>query len=352
MKSFAATVRSFFVDYLPTERGRPLTTIESYRDGMKLFVKYLCGSLRIRSTSVEWSVMTHRRVLGFLQWLEETRGNSISTRNQRLAMLHSFFDFAGKEEPSVLELATRVNAISFKSVNDVEMTALSQEQVRVFLASMPGEGRLAQRDRGLIAFLYGTGARASEASKASVQDVDFRRCVVVLHGKGNKDRVVPVDDLILRHLRRELERPGVPVNRGMPLFCTRDGRALSRKGVHSVVRRHALPLEKAHPLFAGTTVTPHVFRHTFATHALEAGTPINVLRKWMGHVWLSTTERYTHLSLQDKKRTVRKSAFSEDELGFAFNKKWKKDRDLLQFLDSLGASVQKNERTTANQDFV
>jgi len=344
VKSFAATVRSFFVDYLPSECGRPHTTVESYRDGMKLFVKYLCGSLRLRSTSLDWSVMTHRRVLGFLQWLEETRGNCISTRNQRLAMLHSFFDFAGREEPSVLELAKRIDKIDFKSANDVEMFALSQEQVRVFLASVPGDGWLAQRDRGLIAFLYGTGARASEASKASVQDVDFRKGVVVLHGKGNKDRVVPVDDKILGHLRRELERLGAPVNRGMPLFRSRSGRALSRKGVHNVVRRHALPLEKAHPLFAGTTVTPHVFRHTFATHALEAGTPLHVLQKWMGHVWLSTTDRYTHLSLQDKKRIVRKSAFSEDELGFEFNRKWKKDGDILQFLDSLGSSVQEDER--------
>jgi len=277
------------------QRGVRPATVRSYRDGLRLFLRFVARERRRKLTALEPSDLTFQRVLAFLRHLEEERGNHPRTRNQRLAVLHGFFEYLAERVPELLSTAQRVAAIRPKLAPPREPHHLGRDQIRALFARMREEPE-SLRDRVLLLFLYNTGARVQEASDLRVGNLDLvTQPRPRLHGKGDKWRVCPLRAETADELTELLRRQGTLEDPKAPVFVSRRGGPLSRYGIYKIVRRHAAALGGPPLGPDARRVTPHVLRHTTAVHLFESGVDMNVIRGWLGHVRLTTTQRYAEI---------------------------------------------------------
>jgi len=326
-------VQSFFADYLPVQKGLRLGTIRSYRDTMSLLLRFLADHRHRPITKLTLDDLTLDSVLGFLRHLEHDRGNSPRTRNQRRAALTTFFSYLAVRVPDMLAVCQQIAAIPVKRTPLPDTHYLERDEMTALFRSMPRHGSFALRDRTLILFLYNTGARAQEVVDLRIEHLDLSApSKVRLHGKGDKWRLCPLWDETVKHLERLLaERK--PITTG-PVFCARDNNSLTRFGIYKIVRRHAAAWDTAGP--QPRRVSPHLFRHTAATHLLESGVEVNVIRGWLGHVSLDTTNRYAELMLSAKAEALRRCEFgSDNSAGRRRCAVWKEDKSLLSWLSAL-----------------
>lgn len=324
-------VQSFFADHLPVQKGLRLGSIRSYRDTIRLFLCFLSKQRHSSIVTLSLHDLSFEQVLAFLKHLEQERGNSVRTRNQRRAALNTFFAYLAVREPEMLTVCQQVAAIPVKRSSQPDTHYLEREQVKALFRSLPSEGRFALRDRTLLLFLYNTGARVQEVADVRVEHLELTPPAKVhLHGKGDKWRVCPLWEQTVKHLSRLGQRM-MPND---PVFCARRNQPLTRSGIYKIVRRHAARWDASGP--QPWRVTPHLFRHTAAVHLLEAGVEINVIRSWLGHVSLDTTNRYAELTLRAKAE-----ALSVCDVGSGISAApraraaWKSDKTLLDWLNSL-----------------
>lgn len=327
-------VYAFLVDHLQVAKGLRPSSIASYRDGLRIFLRFVAADVGARITALPLNALTTERVLKFLRSLEDSRHNHIRTRNQRLAMLRTFFRYLGGRVPELLAVAEQVARISTKRVAPPETHYLDRTEIEGLFAGLPSEAEGA-RDRTLLLFLYNTGARVQEVADLRIGHLTLdRQPSVRLHGKGDKWRTCPLWKETAEHLRRLVERPhGVAGTDAV--FCSPRGTALTRFGLYKIVRRHTSRLDAA-PGQRGRRVTPHTFRHTAAVHLLEAGVEVNVIRGWLGHVSLETTNRYAEISLRTKAAaldTTTSPVRAPDRGGR--KQPWHTDAALMTWLDAL-----------------
>jgi len=330
-------LHSFFVDHLKVLKGLRLGSVRSYRDGLRLFLNFVAADARTKITRLSLEDLTFERVQRFLQHLEDERGNHIRTRNQRLAIVHAFFDYVASRVPEMLSVSQRVAAIPAKRVPPPKTRFLEREEVSALFASIPPKGWNALRDRVLLLFLYNTGARAQEVADLRVGDIDLDpQARVRLHGKGDKWRMCPLWVETSRLLQLLLKQHATTTTPDRPVFVSRSGRPLTRFGIYKIVRRHARRLETDKPRGQGRNISPHVFRHTTAVHLLEAGVEVNVIRGWLGHVRLDTTNRYAEINVRAKEAAMRAcEPPAEACLGLPRRPPWRNDKSLLAWLNSL-----------------
>jgi len=325
-------VHSFFLDHLQTAKGLRPSSIASYRDGIRLFLRFVADDAECGITRLPLSTLTSQRVLDFLQSLEDRRSNHIRTRNQRLAILRTFFGYLGGRVPELLAVAEQVTRIPTKRVPPPETHFLERSDIQALFAGLDPGRRNSLRDRTLLLFLYNTGARAQEVADLRVGHLDLdHQPRVRLHGKGDKWRTCPLWKETADELRR-LVPPPIPAE--SPVFRSQYGDALTRFGIYKIVRRHAARFDAA-PGQHGRRVTPHLFRHTTAVHLLEAGVEVNVIRGWLGHVSLETTNRYAEITLRTKEAALKTCRAPALAKGYAPKPPWRTDTSLMSWLDSL-----------------
>jgi integrase/recombinase XerD len=189
MKSVGQVIFAFFEDYLKTQKGLRPGSVRSYRDTLKLFLPHVANRCRRPITRLILSDLSAQRVLDFLHRIEATRGNRVSTRNQRLAALHTFYRYLALQHPEMLAEAQRVEAIPVKRTAPPQTDYLEHDEIETLFKNLPQQGTLALRDRALFMVLYNTGARAQEIADLRSIDVDLDGPQRVrLHGKGDKWR--------------------------------------------------------------------------------------------------------------------------------------------------------------------
>lgn len=328
-------MHSFFEDYLKVQKGLRPGSIRSYRDAVRLFLCFIARQAGRAITRLVLDDLTFERTLAFLRHLEEARGNHVRTRNQRLAALRTLFQYVSGRVPEMLDTCQRITAIPVKRVSPAETFFLEREEICGLLRSLPRRGRHCVRDRALLLFLYNTGARVQEVADLRTEHLDLgAQPRVQLHGKGDKWRWCPLWAETVAQLRLLIQKRQEAVSCDSPVFCSRPGVALTRFGIYKIVRRHAAHLDSG-----GTRprrVSPHLFRHTAAVHLLESGVEINVIRAWLGHVSLDTTNRYAEITLRIKEAALRTC---EPPLRFSGGSQtravWKDDASLLAWLNSL-----------------
>ena len=329
-------VRGFFEDYLQCQKGLRLSTIRSYRDSLRLFLLFIADDVRRPLTRVTVADLTAERVHRFLNHLEEQRRNHIRSRNQRLSALRSFFEYLARQAPELLVEAERVIAIPAKRVPPPETFYLEREEIQALFSHLPLTGRFALRDRCLLLFLYNTGARVQEVADLQTSNLDLEPPPRVhLHGKGDKWRVCPLWDETASLLKRLLAKRRLDASLEQPVFVSHRGQALTRYGIYKIVRRHGQGLESDGRV-RGPHVSPHIFRHTAACHLLESGVDVNVIRAWLGHVSLETTNRYAEINIRTKEAALRRCEprFGADET-YRGSRIWRNDASVLEWLETL-----------------
>jgi integrase/recombinase XerD len=322
-------IQSFFVDHLVTVKGLRPASVRSYRDTIRLLLGFVAKDNKSRITKLTVDDFTFERIVGFLRYLEDDRHNHVRTRNQRLAALHTLFDYIAAREPEMLAVCQRVAAIPMKRAAPAETRFLERDEIEALFRGLPRRGRLALRDRTLLLFLYNTGARAQEVADLRRGDLDLgERALVRLHGKGDKWRTCP----LWRQTADLLVELDGDARKDAPVFVSTTGKPLTRFGIYKIVRRHAGHFDDAR---TDRTVSPHIFRHTAAVHLLEAGVEVNVIRGWLGHADLTTTNRYAEINTTAKIEALRNTEPPGASAGRRPRPVWRDDETLLAWLTSL-----------------
>jgi len=304
-------IHSFFLDHLVTVKGLRPASVRSYRDTIRLLLCFVAKDKGTKITKLNLEDLSFERVLRFLRYLEDDRANHIRTRNQRLAALHTLFDYVASREPEMLRVCQQVAAIPMKRAAPAETHFLERDEVEALFRHLSRAGRLALRDRALLLFLYNTGARVQEVADLRAGHLELGEAALVrLHGKGDKWRTCP----LWRQTAELLAEP------------------LTRSGIYKIVRRHAGHLDDAR---TRRRVSPHIFRHTAAVHLLEAGVEVNVIRGWLGHADLTTTNRYAEINTRAKIEALRNTEPPGSSAGPRPRPVWKSDETLLNWLASL-----------------
>jgi len=321
-------VRRFLLEYLVGERNLAPNTRLSYRDMLVLLLPYVASLQKKpteRLTVVDLSPQVVRK---FLNHLEQERLCSVATRNQRLGGLHALARFIGQNSPEHVEWCTQIHLIPFKKTTHPSITYLDKPEMDALLAAPDRCTAQGQRDYALLLFLYNSGARASEAAALRIADIEWHARSVRFLGKGNKERTCPLWAITVEQLHRiaAVRRPEQRV------FVNRNGQPITRFGIHTLVERHALKAVVRAPSLSAKRVSPHVIRHTTATHLLRAGVDINTIRSWLGHVSINTTNIYAETDLDTKARAL---ATCAPEAEVKRTKPWRHRPGLMEFLRGL-----------------
>jgi integrase/recombinase XerD len=326
-------IHSFFIDHLVTIKGLRPASVRSYRDTIRLLLCFVAEQKRTKITKLNVQDLSFEAVRGFLAYLENDRHNHVRTRNQRLAILHTLFDYIAGREPEMLHVCQQVRAIPMKRAAPPETHFLERDEMEALLAHLPRTGRFALRDHALLLFLYNTGARAQEVADLRAGNLQLgENAIVRLHGKGDKWRTCPLWHQSATLLTELLDASQQPPAADSPVFASATGNALTRFGIYKIVRRLAGHLDDAR---TSRRASPHIFRHTAAVHMLEAGVEANVIRGWLGHADLSTTNRYAEINTNAKMQALRTTEPPDTSTGHHTHPIWRSDESLLNWLSSL-----------------
>jgi integrase/recombinase XerD len=330
-----AHLYSFFEDYLKCQKGLRPSSLKSYRDSVKLFVLFVAEKTGHKVSRLTLADLTCDQVLAFLQNLETERKNHVRTRNQRLAAIRGLFDYLARRVPEILKEAQSVAAVPTKRTTLAEMFFLERDEVQSLFASLPTQGSAAVRDRTLLLFLYNTGARVQEVADLRWKHLELEgHPRVQLHGKGDKWRVCPLwKETVV--LLKQLENDQKKTDPDRAVFTSLQGQPLTRFGIYKIVCRHTRSLLK--PNEPRRRISPHTFRHTSAVHLLEAGVEVNVIRGWLGHVSLETTNRYAEINLRMKEAALQACQPPSSASSGACPRKpiWREDAELMKWLKGL-----------------
>jgi site-specific recombinase XerD len=329
---FAVYLRRFLTTHLAGLRGCSPNTVASYRDTFKLLIVFLRDDRAIPPDKLTLDRIDTTAITGFLNWLETSRHNSTSTRNQRLAAVASFYRWLQSQEPALLACCQDILAIPAKKQNQPAVHHLTVEQTRRLLAQPDRSTRQGRRDATLLATLYDTAARVQELADLTVRDIRLQPpTLAVLTGKGRKTRHVPLtvntaallDAYLAEH---GLNRPG---HDDHPLFFNQHQNKLSRGGIAWITGKYQTMT--ADPTLTNADITPHTLRHSKAMHLYEAGIPLPYIRDILGHVDLSTTEIYARASTEAKRRAL-EAAYTVVTNDLP---EWNQDPELLTWLTNL-----------------
>ena len=327
-------VQGFFQNYLVVDRGLSQNTVMAYRDTLKLFFAFECSRQKKSITKLVLDDVNADAVLLFLNQLESKRNNSIVTRNLRLASLKTFSLFLTTKDVLRAGEYQRIMALPLKKAPHKVIEYLEVDEITAIIGDFNHENRNGQRDHVLLNLLYNTGARVQEICDLTVSSITFGKLpVVTLVGKGNKTRMVPIwqdtAKLLTDYLRenRLLDQPDAK------LFLNACGQPLGRFGVRYIIKKRVELVSKKHPDLKTKSIGPHTFRHSIATHLLQAGVDLSIIRSWLGHVNLQTTHAYVEIDMEMKRKVL--NAYSPSCESKSLNSVLNKNKDVLAWLESI-----------------
>ena len=305
MSALAPTLQAFFTDRLIRQRHASPHTTAAYRDTLRLLLGYAATRTGQPPSRLDLADLDASLIAGFLDHLELERGNSVRTRNARLAAIHSLFRFAALAHPEHADSISRVLAIPPKRFDRALITYLTEPEVDALLASCDQDTWTGRRDHALLLAVQ-TGLRISELTGLTRRDIHLGQGAhVACHGKGRKDRITPLTSGTIAVLRDWLgEASGLDSQPDAPLFPTRRGNKLSRDAIEHRLAHYTGRAVGTCPSLHGKTVTAHVLRHTTAMRLLHAGVDTSVIALWLGHVSTDTTQIYLHADLNLKEQAL------------------------------------------------
>jgi site-specific recombinase XerD len=298
-------IQDFFCQRLIIQRNASSQTIASYRDTFRLLFRYAQEKMKKAPAALQFEELNTDFVLKFLGYLEQGRGNSERTRNLRLAAIRSFMRYVSYRLPGSLSIIQEVLAIPLKRFDRPSLEFLQREEVEAIIAAPDRTTFSGHRDFVMFMTLYNTGARVSEIIRLQVGDVCLESMAsVLIHGKGRKQRAVPLWSSTKRHLKRWLLQ--LKSDSHEPFFPSRGGRPLSRSGVEYRLRLAVKKAAEQFPSLEKRKISPHTFRHTTAMHLLQSGVDITVIALWLGHESPATTHMYIEADLTMKEKALKK----------------------------------------------
>lgn len=336
MTDFGKRLTEYLNQYLTVECGMSKRTVVTYSYSFTLLLRYLKEEVLIRPEKVTLADITKDRVIKYLKWLETERGCSAATRNYRLAAIKSFFNFLQYRDVSGLGSWHDIMSIKSKKVPEPETTYLTQDGMKLLLQEPDQHTKQGRKDLTLLLLMFDSACRVQEIIDLTPGSISYdgESTFLRVRGKGDKLRMVIISENTLQHLRRYMDEFGLdrPENRSHPLFANPKGNRLTRGGILKMVKKYASTAREKNPELIPEGVTCHSFRRSKAMAMLENGIEYVLIRDTLGHVDISTTERYARANEKMKKEALKKvdPSITIDEMT-----SWQKEPELLAELKEL-----------------
>ena len=285
-------ITSFFGDYLPNILGVSKNTILSYRDTFVLFLDYLEKKKKRKIKELKFENINYDIITDFLLYLENDRKNSISTRNQRLAAIHAFFKFIQKRELSYYELCSSILSITFKKAPQDTISYFSKNELEILIKLPNISKKEGFRDYVLLLTMYETASRVSEIADLTKKQITINKnySFITLHGKGNKNRQVPISKNLADILKKYCN--DLSLSEDSYLFYSKFKKQITTKGINYMLNKYVTKAKQLYSDKFAQHYSSHCLRHSKAMHLLEDGVNLIYIRDFLGHSSIKTTEIY------------------------------------------------------------
>ncbi|MEO5610320.1 MAG: tyrosine-type recombinase/integrase [Ornithinibacter sp.] len=303
MNALATSLQTYFTTFAHTQRDLSANTISSYRDTWRMLLKHLARTLSLPPDALDFDAVTATNVTGFLDHLEQERGNNAKTRNTRLTAIRSVLNRALPDHPEHAATITQVLAIPPKRTTRPVIEFLTPAEVDALLAAPDPTTWTGRRDHALLLMTVQTGLRISEICSLTRQDIHLGAGPhIACTGKGRRQRVTPLTKATVTTMAAYLaERSTRP---GTALFCGPHGQPLSRDALEHRLAKHLATAAITRPSLAAKHVTMHTLRHTAAMTLLAAGVDVFVIALWLGHTDTHSTDAYLHADMAIKQAAL------------------------------------------------
>lgn len=329
---FATCVSDYFAKHLAGVRNLSSNTIKSYRDTFCLLLFFMKEEMNAKTEKTSLANIDDKVICNFLDWLETSRGNSVTTRNSRLAAIHAFYRYVQMQHPELLLQCQRIIAIPLKETEKKTVEYLPEDVLKELLSRPNQSKKYGIRDTAILCLLYDSGARVQEIIDLSLSDMRLETLATVrLLGKGRKVRIVPLmkptATILQKYLTSwNLDPKAKPDD---PLFANHQGGRLTRPGVTYILNKY---MSQTTWQSGRKAVTPHIIRHSKAMHLLRANVDLHYIRDFLGHAHIDTTEVYARADAEMKRKALEKVHL---DLPVENRTSWQKNQDLLSWLQSL-----------------
>jgi site-specific recombinase XerD len=328
---FAQLVTGFLTDYLPLQRCYSKNTILSYKDSLKLFLRFITEEKGVKLKSFKVKNFNRGIIIEFLEWYRQ-KGASSATANQRLAAIKTFAEYAQLECIEYIAPLQEVTSIKSKKSTTEEISFLTVENVSRLINKPDVNTYTGLRHRVILTLLYDSGCRVQELCDITMADVFLgANPTVRLHGKGDKYRTVVISVESSTLISNYINRQRTGALRDHPLVTNRYHNKIDRDGVGYILNKYVTEIRKDDQTFPSHAHC-HMLRHSKAMHMLAAGINIVYIRDFLGHEDISTTMVYVKADKRLKNDAINKLApkvIKEENLP-----DWSKDNDLMDFLNS------------------
>jgi len=307
---FSKYISDFISRYLPDEKGASANTITSYRDTLVLLLNFIQNEKGVKIEKLTLEKITKETIIAFLDWVQKERKCSNSTRNARLAAIHSFFRYLQYERLDYLHECQQILSVNFKKTKKETMTYLTIEGIKLLLQQPDTKTSRGRRDLTLLSLMYDTGARVQETIDLTSSMLRLNKpATIKIVGKGNKARLVPMLDAQVEHLRNYLKehRLNEPSANSYPLFFNSRKEKLTRAGINHIVQKYVKAARKENGMIIPEKISCHSLRHSKAMHLLQAGVNLVYIRDILGHVSIQTTEIYARADSKQKREALEKA---------------------------------------------
>lgn len=330
--SFAFYVQRYFSSYLIAQRNYGSNTISSYRDTFRLLLIYLKDSGH-KNTRIRLAEVDRDCILGFLGWLKSIRNNAGSTRNTRLAHIRSFYGYVLVIAPEFSDQCSQVINMAFSKAEKKLPECMSEDEVFHFLHSIDSGSKEGIRHLAILSLLYDSGCRIQELIDANVSDVLLKgNSRIYVKGKGNKYRTIPLLPDVCRILQRYIREYSLAGAEA--LFTNKQGQRLTRQGVRYIMQKYQERVHMEYPDELTGNLSPHLLRHSKATHLVNAGVNIYNVRDFLGHASVITTQVYLTTNPEVTRKAI-EQASSQTVPDSSQYYSVEEQEELMTFLDTL-----------------
>lgn len=332
---FAKNVSMFLTEYLPFQRNYSKNTILSYRDTLKLFVRFIHEEKSYSINNFKMNNFKRPLVIEFLEY-ERNNGVSISTANQRLAAIKSFSNYCQINSIENIYNLQEIQMIkSTKASNNKEIAYLSVEKMKILINYPDTHTVNGIKHKLVLCLLYDTAARVQEICDLKISDLQLNGSPTIkLTGKGSKTRIIPISDNLKNLIQIYIDKTGhINHQNDSNLILNKNNSKISRDGIEYIVNKYASLINENDVTFP-KKINPHMFRHSRSMHMVAANVPIIYIRDFLGHSDISTTMIYARADTKAKEVAINKLAPKIIENSDDFPD-WSKDQNLLDFLNNL-----------------
>lgn len=297
-------LEAFFINRLIREINVSSNTVSSYKDTFRILLTYASKQLKKAPSKIELTDLNAKFILEFLEYLENERGLCARSRNQKLAAIRSFFNYASFKVPESINLIQQVLCIPAKKYNKRLVQHLNNTEVKAILSAINQDTWLGRRDYALLITAVQTGLRVSELTSLIKSNVKLEaRAYIQCTGKGRKERSTP-----LTSQTKNILKKWVKEIKGEIFFPNINGEQLSSDSIQYLIKKYVAIAIPSCPSLQNKKISPHVLRHTTAMNLLTSGVDRSVIALWLGHESLETTQIYLDADLELKKKILKKTA--------------------------------------------